>query len=158
MAWDEWEQLKSEAAERRSTHMRLNQLPADGGGGGGGGDLVVYQDDLGVVGHEAFALHSDLHDQADVTRMGVDAHGSGSTMQAATELSNSNFTLGESLSLTVEMWTSQVKSLLDACALISNHLDFSNKLHANDDAEIAAAVKGRDGSGRSVSELDKYFK
>ncbi|GAA3394955.1 hypothetical protein [Streptomyces roseoviridis] len=33
MAWDEWEQLKAEAAEGRSLSMRLNQLPADQGGG-----------------------------------------------------------------------------------------------------------------------------
>lgn len=28
MAWDEWEQLKSVAAERSSTQMQWNQLPA----------------------------------------------------------------------------------------------------------------------------------
>ncbi|MFF1734263.1 hypothetical protein [Streptomyces sp. NPDC058247] len=33
MAWDEWEQLKSQAAERRTTHMRLNQLQDVGGAG-----------------------------------------------------------------------------------------------------------------------------
>ncbi|MET9498192.1 hypothetical protein [Streptomyces sp. NPDC006552] len=31
MAWDEWDQLKTDAAERQSAQMRLNQ--ADGGGG-----------------------------------------------------------------------------------------------------------------------------
>lgn len=36
MAWDEWEQLKAEAAERRSAQMQLNQYPADAGGGGSG--------------------------------------------------------------------------------------------------------------------------
>ncbi|MFF8727890.1 hypothetical protein ACF073_15560 [Streptomyces sp. NPDC015171] len=157
MAWDEWEQLKAQAAERGSTRVRLNHVP-DAGGGGGSPDLVVHQDDLGAVGNEAHALHSDLHGQADVAGMGVDAHGAGHTMQAAAELSSSNFALGGSLSLTVEVWTSQVKSLLDACALISNHLDFSKKLHANDDQQISMEVKGRDGSGRSASELDKYFK
>ncbi|MFD9218527.1 hypothetical protein ACFWDI_00495 [Streptomyces sp. NPDC060064] len=55
MAWDEWEQLKAQAAEKGSTGMRLNQLPADAGGGGQG-DFVAYQDDLGAVGHEAFIL------------------------------------------------------------------------------------------------------
>lgn len=33
MAWDEWEQLKTEAAGRQSTHMQLNRLPDDEGGG-----------------------------------------------------------------------------------------------------------------------------
>ncbi|MER5849820.1 hypothetical protein ABT126_22925 [Streptomyces sp. NPDC002012] len=32
MAWDEWEQLKTDAATR-STQMQLNQYPADSGGG-----------------------------------------------------------------------------------------------------------------------------
>ncbi|MER6472806.1 hypothetical protein [Streptomyces collinus] len=36
MAWDEWEQLKARAAERHSSQMRLNQLPAEGGGSGAG--------------------------------------------------------------------------------------------------------------------------
>ncbi|WP_156726823.1 amino acid ABC transporter permease [Streptomyces apocyni] len=34
MAWDEWEQLKAQAAERQATQMQLNQRPADPGGGG----------------------------------------------------------------------------------------------------------------------------
>ncbi|WP_175409972.1 amino acid ABC transporter permease [Streptomyces sp. TRM64462] len=40
MPWDEWEQLKSQAAERQATQMQLNQRPAEGGGGGtsGGAD------------------------------------------------------------------------------------------------------------------------
>ncbi|MFI5979017.1 hypothetical protein [Streptomyces sp. NPDC051452] len=150
MAWEEWEQLKTQAAERRSTSMQLNHVPD---AGGGSPELVVQQDDLGAVGHEAYSLHRDLHSQADVAGMGVDSHGSGHTAQAAAELSHSNFALGGSLSLTAETWTSQVNALLDACALISNHLDFSKKSHANDDAEVAAAVRGR-----SVSELGKYFK
>ncbi|WP_381796108.1 hypothetical protein [Streptomyces niveus] len=37
MPWDEWEGLKAEAAQGRSTQMQLNQRPADQGGGGGGG-------------------------------------------------------------------------------------------------------------------------
>ncbi|MER6994693.1 hypothetical protein [Streptomyces sp. NPDC000410] len=32
MAWDEWEQLKADAAGRGSGQMQLNQLPADPGG------------------------------------------------------------------------------------------------------------------------------
>ncbi|MFE6755975.1 hypothetical protein ACFVDQ_20610 [Streptomyces sp. NPDC057684] len=53
MAWDEWEQLKEQAAERRAAHMELNQLPPEAGGGGrqsGGGPqgnvLAVEHDSL----------------------------------------------------------------------------------------------------------------
>ncbi|BCM69059.1 hypothetical protein EASAB2608_04393 [Streptomyces sp. EAS-AB2608] len=31
MSWDEWEQLKADAAARGSTSMRLNQAAPDGG-------------------------------------------------------------------------------------------------------------------------------
>lgn len=155
MTWDEWEQLKSQAADRAPAVTRLNSAPD--AGGGSGGDLVVYDDELGAIGHEAFELHGDLRKQADVAGMGMDAHGSGSTMQAAAELTSSNFAMGSGLSTTVEMWTSQVKTLLDACALISNHLDYSKKTHANDDAEIQAQIRNRAGAGRTVSEIDKYF-
>ncbi|MET7358032.1 amino acid ABC transporter permease [Streptomyces sp. NPDC005562] len=41
MAWDEWEQLKAQAAERHITHMQINSLQGEGGyaepSGGGGG-------------------------------------------------------------------------------------------------------------------------
>ncbi|CAL9290841.1 hypothetical protein [Streptomyces sp. SudanB25_2051] len=44
MSWDEWEQLKTEAAERQLTRMQLNQLPgSDPSGGGGGGSSGVVR-------------------------------------------------------------------------------------------------------------------
>lgn len=51
MAWDEWEQLKAQAAEQHTTRMQLNQYPADGGGGGAGpggkgAELRVNHDSL----------------------------------------------------------------------------------------------------------------
>ncbi|MDQ1049010.1 hypothetical protein [Streptomyces sp. V4I2] len=156
MAWDEWEQLKSDAAQRSSTQMQLNQLPADRGGSGDG-DLVVNQDDLGAVGHEAFILYEDLRREADIAGASPNKDGAGSTAQAAASLKSHNFATGAALDTTVEIWTSQVKSVLQACAHISNHLDFTKKLHASDDAKIAAVVS-RDGDVVSVSELDKYFK
>lgn len=160
MAWDEWEQLKAQANERQSTHMRLNQLAPDGGGGGGGGggDLVVRQDDLGAVGHEAHILYEDLHAGADIAGAGAGKDGVGSTMQAAATLKSHAFSTGSALETTVAIWTSQVKSVLQACAHISNHLDYSKKLHTEDDAKIGAVLSGRDGSAVSVSKLNEYFK
>jgi hypothetical protein len=159
MAWEEWEQLKAQSAERQSPHMRLNQLAPEGGGGGGTtGDLVVRQDDLGAVGHEANILYDGLRKAADIAGAGAGKDGVGSTMQAAATLKSHSFATGSALETTVEMWTSQVKSVLQACAHISNHLDYSKKRHAEDDAEIAAVVRGRDGSAESVSKLNEYFK
>ncbi|MFF8974689.1 hypothetical protein [Streptomyces sp. NPDC014995] len=56
MAWDEWEQLKTQAAEQQSAQMRLNQYPADAGGGGGGG-----QSHPGGKGDELRVNHDSLN-------------------------------------------------------------------------------------------------
>ncbi|WP_406324720.1 hypothetical protein [Streptomyces niveus] len=157
MPWDEWERLKSDAADRQPTGMQLNQLPG-APGGGSRSDLVVNQDDLGAVGHEAFVLHSDLGKQVDIAGAGADNSGSGSTMQAAASLKIHNFALGPTLETTVSTWTSQQKSLLQACAHISNHLDYSKASYAKDDDAIEASIRGRDGSALPVSRLNEYFK
>ncbi|TGA85690.1 hypothetical protein [Streptomyces sp. MZ04] len=159
MPWDEWERLKAEAGDRDTTRTQLNGLPATGVSGSGDQyDLVVEKDDLGLVGHEAFMLHDHLRKQADIAGAGADRTGTGSTMQAAATLKGNGFAMGEELATTVEMWTSQVKAVLQACAHISNHLDFSKKLHAENDAWVEAAIKGRDGSAIPVSRLHEYFK
>ncbi|GAA0658688.1 hypothetical protein GCM10009535_42490 [Streptomyces thermocarboxydovorans] len=118
---------------------------------------MVYQDDLGAVGHEAFVLHSELRKKSDIAGMGADDNGSGTTMQAASELKSRNLALGSELESTVEIWTSQVKHVLQACAHISNHLDYSKKLHGQEDARIAAEISGRTGT-LPVSALNDYFK
>ncbi|MEH0548442.1 hypothetical protein QA802_36875 [Streptomyces sp. B21-105] len=157
---DEWAQLVSEGRQRQSTGMRLNQLePGSGGTGGAAGkDLVVRQDDLGAVGHEAFVLHGDLHKKADIVGAGADRNGEGSTARAAREFADRNLTMGSELYTTLSVWDTQVKTVLQMCAHISNHLDYSKKLHANDDAAIAASLRGRDGTAMPVSEISTYVR
>ncbi|MEU3525562.1 hypothetical protein AB0E62_17095 [Streptomyces sp. NPDC038707] len=156
MAWDEWEDLKRQASTERTPRTQLDQL-ADSAGGGGK-DLIVHQDDLGAIGHEAYALHDALRKQADIDGMGSDGRSAGTTAQAANELRSHGFATGPALSSSVRTWTSQVNSLLQACATISNHLNYSQKTHTHDDALIAASLKRADGSATPVSELSKYFK
>ncbi|MYV51793.1 hypothetical protein [Streptomyces sp. SID3212] len=159
MAWDEWEQLKSAAEERPSVGTQLNQAPAGPGGTGpGSGDLIVNQDDLGAVGHEAFILHSGLSKGADLAGAGMDQHGAGSTLRASSELSAHNFALGSALSTALTMWDSSLKTLLQACAHISNQLDYTKALHAGDDAKVAASLTGGDGGAESSSKINDYFK
>ncbi|MEU8032613.1 hypothetical protein AB0C13_28920 [Streptomyces sp. NPDC049099] len=153
MAWEEWERAKAATAQG-GARMQLNQA---GLGGSDDADLVVHEDDLGAVGHEAFVLHGELSKKADIAAAGSGRHASGSTMQAAAELKSSHLGLGSELETTVEIWTSQVKHVLQACAHISNHLDYSKKLHARDDARIAADISGRNGPV-PVSVLSEYFK
>lgn len=109
-------------------------------------DLVVTQDDLGAVGHEAFILHDQLRKRTDIA-------GSGATSRAATECSARNLTMGSELSATLSTWDSQAKTVLQMYAHISNHLDFSKKSHANNDEAIAASLRHRNGSAMSVSEI-----
>ncbi|MFJ6844113.1 hypothetical protein ACIQRE_15735 [Streptomyces griseoluteus] len=154
MVWQEWENAKAGARAASEARTRLNGV---GSGDADAQDLVVHQDDLGGVGHEAFVLHGELKKKADIAGAGIDNGGSGSTMQAAVALKSHHFTLGAELETTVELWTSQVKHVLQACAHISNHLDYTKKRHTAEDAKIVADLRGRSGPV-PVSDLDKDFR
>ncbi|MFE9664425.1 hypothetical protein [Streptomyces sp. NPDC005955] len=56
MAWDEWEELKTQAAQRHSTQMQLNQYPAESGTNEGGGQ--------GAAGDGLRVTHSSLNGNA----------------------------------------------------------------------------------------------
>ncbi|MEU0689014.1 hypothetical protein [Streptomyces uncialis] len=154
MAWEEWERAKATVREGHEARTRLNRTAP--GGSAGNEDLVVRQDDLGAVGREAFIVHGELKKKADIAGAGSDRSGSGSTMRAAAALKSHNLGLGAALESTVEVWTSQVKHVLQACAHISNHLDYSKKAHTHDDAVIGAELRGRSGPV-PVSALNEYF-
>ncbi|WP_415960680.1 hypothetical protein [Streptomyces sp. 021-4] len=69
MAWDEWAQLKSDAATRDSGRMRLNEAAASGGNGGAAdGDLVVHDDQLGKMGNTAYELREKFGVDSDFAR------------------------------------------------------------------------------------------
>ncbi|MCX4587799.1 hypothetical protein [Streptomyces sp. NBC_01481] len=144
MAWDEWEQLKATAAERQSTRMQLNGLPPEDRPNAGSpqGDLQANQQDLAAVGNSAFKLFESLG------RYGRDAWSSSQT--AAKDLTTQEFALGGGLHRVQEQWEKQLQSLLDACAHISNHMDFTKKAHQGDEYFIASTVSG-------IATLDKGF-
>ncbi|WSK90210.1 hypothetical protein OG974_05650 [Streptomyces sp. NBC_00597] len=137
---EEWAELRSAAVERQ-TAMRLNHLdPGGGGGPGPQGDLVVTQKDLAAVGDAAFKLRQ---------RLGTDGdHAKASTYEAAGSLKK-DFALGSALSTLADKWHDQVGTLLDACAHISNHLDYTQNAHAEDEYWIATQFK--------FAQLDKGF-
>ncbi len=157
---DEWAALKADAQNRQSVRMGLNTAGPQPGAPGSrtDPDLMVHQDDLGAVGSEAFRVHGELRKHTDLAGAGADKSGAGTTARAAAELQGRNFSAGSELYTTLEVWTSQVKTVLQMCAHISNHLDYSKKSAANDEVEIAATLKGRNGSAVPVSELLKYVK
>ncbi|MCX4642798.1 MULTISPECIES: hypothetical protein [unclassified Streptomyces] len=146
MAWDEWEQLKTEAAGRQSTHMQLNRLPDDEGGGNATpsqyGDLAVGHSDLEKVGSDAHKLYSQMWDKARVAVPTTDS--------AATDLTKQGFALGAGLQTVSNRWEEQLKSLMDATAQISNHMHVTRKLHAGDDGYIERLMS-------SIDTLDAGF-
>ncbi|MET7852198.1 hypothetical protein ABZT48_29010 [Streptomyces avermitilis] len=144
MGWDEWEQLKSEAQQRQqsTTHMQLNQLPVDPGGGSTQGDLKVSQKDLAAVGDAAYELNQAFEHFSDLARM--------SSITAGDGLKSEGYAIGSALDHVAERWVDQVRSLLDATAHISNHLDYTKGAHAGDEVYIAGTLS-------SIATLDQGF-
>ncbi|MCM1942573.1 hypothetical protein NC239_30655 [Streptomyces sp. G3] len=149
MAWEEWEQLKSGAVERQSAHMQLNQLPAESGGGGGS-DLVVHDDELGKLGNMAYDLRERLRVDGDFARP--------STFTASNDLFNDGLDMGSALLEVHDAWNTQLQTLNEACAHISNHLDFSRARHAEDEAHVVTGMRNAAGDLITVSRINSYFK
>ncbi|MEU1123612.1 hypothetical protein ABZ371_08525 [Streptomyces sp. NPDC005899] len=140
----EWAALRAESTQR--VDMRLNGLPTEGGGSGSGpadADLAVNQDHLGAIGHDAYTLHTRLAKDGD--------HARAATFDAANALTSANFTSGSALLKVHDRWQTHMKTLLDACAQISNHLDYTKSAHTKDDVQIG-------GDLISVSKLSEYLK
>ncbi|MFC9271805.1 hypothetical protein ACWGRF_35360 [Streptomyces zhihengii] len=135
---EEWAELRATAAQRNAT--RLNGVPAQGGEGG---DLVVRRDDLGRIGGDAYGLRTRLAKDGD--------HARPATFEAANALVNGDFTCGSALLKVHDRWNTHLRTLLDACGQISNHLDYTKALHSKDDAKI-------EGDLTSISKLTEYMK
>ncbi|MER5962481.1 hypothetical protein [Streptomyces sp. NPDC002057] len=142
MSFDqEWASVRTTSTA--SVDMRLNQVaPEPGSGGGGNADLNVDQDKLGAIGGAAYALHGRLVKDGN--------HARTNTTEAATGMSSHGFLTGSAMSTVQETWGSQLNTLLDACANISNHLDYSASSHAKEEADIQAAL--------AASKINEYFK
>ncbi|MFC5801582.1 hypothetical protein [Streptomyces formicae] len=141
MSFDqEWASARSTATAGVS--MRLNQVAPEPGGGISSADLGVNQDKLGAIGSAAYALHGRLLKDGN--------HAQASTSESATTMSANGFRTGSAMSTVHETWGSQLKMLLNACANISNHLDYSAASHAKEEDDIKASL--------SASKIDEYLK
>ncbi|WP_228925561.1 hypothetical protein [Streptomyces sp. DH7] len=135
----EWAELRAAAAERGA--MQINSAPAQGGGGSA--DLVVNRDDLGAIGNDAYELRTKLSKDGD--------HARPATFDAAIALTNGNFASGSAVLKVHNFWQTHLKTLLDSCAHISNHLDYTKALHSKDDVKIGGDLS-------SISKLSEYMK
>ncbi|MFD9572714.1 hypothetical protein ACFWBI_23070 [Streptomyces sp. NPDC059982] len=132
---EEWAAARTTAAANVS--MRLNQAP-----GSGGQDLELNQDHIGAVGTEAHKLHSRL--QAD------GKHAATATAEAAGALAKEGFASGAALTKLNSRWEGQVKTLVAACAQISNGLNYSLSSHNKEEQQLYAEF--------TTSKLDEYLK
>ncbi|MFD3652738.1 hypothetical protein ACTU45_29015 [Streptomyces sp. 24-1644] len=139
----EWATLRAESTQR--VDMRLNGVPPEPGGSGGpsSADLAVNQDNLGAIGHDAYELRTRVSKDGD--------HARPSTFEAAIALTNGNFESGSGLLKVHDRWNTHLKTLLDACSQISNHLNYTKSAHQKDDVQIG-------GDLISVSKLNEYLK
>ncbi|PJE94171.1 hypothetical protein CUT44_28175 [Streptomyces carminius] len=145
---DEWAQLVAKTNQDRWGRPRLN--PHNGGGGGSQGDLTVEQDDLGLVGREAHKLYT-----------GLKAHGRhpvSASKTAATQLTGDNLSSGAALAKVAETWETQVDTLLESCAHISNHLDFSSRSYGQEEEKIKTGMRNTQGQLMSPSRISEYYR
>jgi hypothetical protein len=147
---EEWAQYRTTGPAQEPSATRINGVPSEGGTGDSSFDVKVNYEDLGAIGHEAYVLHGQLRTDGDIARE--------SSFKAATVLSENHFGVGSELSTAAELWNSKLNTLLQACAHISNHLDYSSKTHAQEDADIAATMKRRDGSPLPASQINDLFR
>ncbi|MEW2138993.1 hypothetical protein AB0892_20775 [Streptomyces sp. NPDC005409] len=134
---EEWSAARATAAANVS--MRLNQAPVDPGGGG---DLELNQDHIGAIGSEAYKLHSRLQTDG--------KHAAPSSTEAASALTKEGFASGAALLKVNTTWESQVKTLVAACANISNGLNYSLRSHAKDEQQLRADF--------TASAIDTYLR
>ncbi|WP_330296619.1 hypothetical protein [Streptomyces sp. NBC_00503] len=124
---EEWAAARTTAAA--SVSMRLNHVPAEPGGGGGA-DLELNQDHIGEIGSEAYKLHA---------RLSTDGkHANASTAEAAAALTREHFASGAALLKVNTRWESQLKTLVAACATVSNGLNYSLSSHDKEEQQLHA--------------------
>ncbi|MCC3771073.1 hypothetical protein [Streptomyces sp. UNOC14_S4] len=144
---DEWAQSKAEAARDSSVHTRLNMLPSPPGGYDP--DLEASQFDLAKVAHAAYQLHGGLQ--------AAGGHADKSSKSAGSELSGSHLTSGPALTKLAETWETQVKTLLEACAHISNHLALSAEMATEHDEKIATGFQDAKHRLMTPSRIAEYY-
>lgn len=128
--------------------MRLNQLAPEGGGGGN--DLVVHDDELGALGNMAYELRQKLSRDGDHARQ--------TTFDASIELFNDGLDMGSALTELHDAWSTKLGTLKEACAHISNHLDYTRAEHAKDEDKIATQMRNADGKSMTASRIYDYIK
>ncbi|MFE7512667.1 hypothetical protein ACFU8I_15835 [Streptomyces sp. NPDC057540] len=137
MGWDEWEQIKADAAAGPSASMRLNQLaPAAGGGGVGNPDMASSP---AAKKAAVKALNDDL--EPGVTRDGK--HAAETTKDAVRAFGakdGNGWDTSGALRRAHETWEKQVKMLLGRLSSEKQALGATGTSMRNNELDIAARL------------------
>ncbi|MFD8147968.1 hypothetical protein [Streptomyces sp. NPDC059708] len=131
------------SAARAAATLRLDHTPASTRAtGAAGADLALDQDHIGAVGSEAYRLHARLQTDG--------RHAATASAEAAGALAREGFACGSALARANGRWETQVKTLVAACAQISNGLDYSLSSHAKEEQRLYAEF--------TSSKIDEYLR
>jgi hypothetical protein len=137
MAWDEWDQVKSSAAEQHSTQTQLNELAPTGGGG------------VPDLAASPAAKKSAAKAIVEYLEPGVGSggrHAAESTAAAAKELGardGHGWDSSGALKKAQRTWEKQVKVLLDRLASEKHALSSAGVDFRNNDIGIGTQIVGR---------------
>ncbi|MBT2526862.1 amino acid ABC transporter permease [Streptomyces sp. ISL-99] len=131
MAWDEWEQLKAEAAQRQSANMQLNQLPSSGGGGSGGADRLKHTDKpwtdaagiAGALRTSTATAKNELHD----AHAGIESGTEGLDSVGA-------------LKGVLRSWEERLEAVRDECNYLESALRGVVKAQGASDARVKSSI------------------
>ncbi|MFF7443065.1 hypothetical protein [Streptomyces sp. NPDC008122] len=137
MGWDEWEQIKADAAAGPFASMRLNQLaPAAGGGGVGKPDMASS---LAAKKAAVKALNNDL--EPGVTRDGKHAaETTNDAVRAFGAKDGHGWDTSGALKRAHETWEKQVKMLLGRLSSEKQALSATGISMQNNELDIAARL------------------
>ncbi|MEU6664411.1 hypothetical protein [Streptomyces sp. NPDC046727] len=130
MSWDEWEQLKAEAAARGgATHMRLNQVVPDAGGGTGAGDLKSSKKAWTKAGQDTKGLQGDV-DKA-LAKLDDGQSGLGDTSGCQSAAAQKEL---------YDSWKKYVGDVKDRCGALGGLMESSGHDLAKSDADVKAEL------------------
>lgn len=144
--------LRQRSVRAQAASMQLNKLDAGSGSGTGNrsSNLVVHDDELGALGNMAYDLRVKLSKYGDHARQ--------VTFEASIQLFTDGLETGSALTELHDAWQTQLSTLKEACAHISNHLDYTRASHSKDEDEIVTGMRNLDGKLMTVSRINDYIK
>ncbi|QKW27515.1 amino acid ABC transporter permease [Streptomyces seoulensis] len=137
MAWDEWEQLKNDAAERKATHTRLNSASANGGGstpttGSGGPDLLITDTPWTGAARVAEELRTSTDNGLTELKKSDDGVGGGAE----------GFDCTAALKEIQPTWEARLTAVRDECDHLRGTLGQTGKKFGEDDHGVKDKIGG----------------